>query len=76
MKAALLEQFGQPLRLTEMDRPTAKPSEVVVKMRTSGVCHSDLHNIAGDWSVVPELPIVPGHEGVGVVSRPAKRSPT
>lgn len=67
MKAALLESFGRPLNLTEIPRPTANYSEVVVKMKTTGVCHSDLHNIDGDWPFVPELPIVPGHEGVGVV---------
>lgn len=67
MKAALLESFGKPLRLAEIAKPVPGPSEVLVKMRTSGVCHSDLHNIEGDWSVVPELPIVPGHEGVGTV---------
>jgi len=67
LKAALLESFGKPLRLADLERPVAEPSEVVVRMKTSGVCHSDLHNIDGDWAVVPELPIVPGHEGVGTV---------
>jgi propanol-preferring alcohol dehydrogenase len=67
LRAAVLESFGAPLKLTEIERPAAKPSEVVVRMKASGVCHSDLHNIAGDWPFVPELPIVPGHEGVGVV---------
>lgn len=67
MKAAVLESFGSPLRITEIESPSPKPSEVVVRMKTSGVCHSDLHNIDGDWPFLPELPIVPGHEGVGVV---------
>jgi alcohol dehydrogenase, propanol-preferring len=61
------ESFGKPLRLAEIDAPATGASEVVVKTRTSGVCHSDLHNINGDWPFVPNLPIVPGHEGVGTV---------
>lgn len=68
MKAALLEAFGKPLRVAEVPRPVPERGEVVVKMSASGVCHSDLHNINGDWPFVPNLPIVPGHEGVGVVS--------
>ena len=67
MRAAVLESFGKPLSLKEIEQPEPRPWEVVVEMKTSGVCHSDLHNIAGDWAFVPELPIVPGHEGVGVV---------
>lgn len=72
MRAALLESFGEPLKLAEIERPAPSHSEVLVKMKTSGVCHSDLHNIDGDWPFVPELPIVPGHEGVGVVVEAGK----
>lgn len=67
MKAALLESFGKPLRLADIPIPSTGPSEVVVRVKTSGVCHSDIHNIDGDWPFVPELPIVPGHEGVAIV---------
>jgi alcohol dehydrogenase, propanol-preferring len=68
LKAAVLTSFGRPLEFRELPKPAPGPAEVTVKMKTSGICHSDLHNIEGDWSVLPELPIVPGHEGVGIVS--------
>jgi propanol-preferring alcohol dehydrogenase len=34
---------------------------------SSGVCHTDIHAAHGDWPVKPALPLVPGHEGVGLV---------
>ena len=34
----------------------------------SGVCHTDLHAVDGDWPVKPKLPFIPGHEGVGYVA--------
>jgi len=67
LKAAVLTTFGHPLEIREIPKPVVRNGEVMVRMKTSGICHSDLHNIEGDWSVVPELPIVPGHEGVGTV---------
>jgi propanol-preferring alcohol dehydrogenase len=41
---------------------------VLVKIEASGVCHTDLHAATGDWPVRPNLPFIPGHEGVGIVS--------
>jgi S-(hydroxymethyl)glutathione dehydrogenase/alcohol dehydrogenase len=41
--------------------------EVLVRMKASGVCHSDLHVLNGDWPMPPDRPIVLGHEGAGVV---------
>jgi propanol-preferring alcohol dehydrogenase len=42
---------------------------VVVKIETSGLCHTDIHAAHGDWPVKPTPPFVPGHEGVGIVER-------
>jgi propanol-preferring alcohol dehydrogenase len=39
-----------------------------VKIRSTGVCHTDLHAGDGDWPVKPSLPFVPGHEGAGMVA--------
>src|SRR5262249_31626540 len=36
---------------------------------TSGLCHTDIHAAHGDWPVKPNLPFIPGHEGVGIVDR-------
>lgn len=68
MKAAVLHEFNQPLQIEEVDIPMPGPGEIVVKMQASGVCHTDLHAIEGDWPVKPSPPFIPGHEGVGLVT--------
>ncbi|WP_367103754.1 alcohol dehydrogenase AdhP [uncultured Psychrobacter sp.] len=68
MKAAVLHEFNQPLQIEEVDIPTPGPGEIVVKMQASGVCHTDLHAVEGDWPVKPSPPFIPGHEGVGLVT--------
>jgi propanol-preferring alcohol dehydrogenase len=68
MKAAVVRTFGQPLAIEEIPVPEPAPGEVLVKIMTSGVCHTDLHAADGDWPVKPQLPFVPGHEGIGFVA--------
>jgi len=68
MKAAVVHKFGDPLQIEEMDVPEPKAGEILVNLQASGVCHTDLHAIEGDWPVKPKLPLVPGHEGVGYVA--------
>ena len=67
MKAAVVESFGAPLTIKEVEKPEVLPGTVRVKIAASGVCHTDLHAAHGDWPVKPTLPFIPGHEGVGVV---------
>jgi D-arabinose 1-dehydrogenase-like Zn-dependent alcohol dehydrogenase len=43
------------------------PDEVLVNIKYSGVCHTDLHAVNGDWPLPTKLPLVGGHEGAGVV---------
>lgn len=68
MKAAVARAFKAPLALEEVPIPTPGPGEVLVRIAASGVCHTDLHAIDGDWPVKPKLPLIPGHEGVGTVA--------
>lgn len=68
MKAAVLHEFHQPLQIEEVDIPTPGAGEIVVKMQASGVCHTDLHAVEGDWPVKPSPPFIPGHEGVGLIT--------
>jgi len=68
MKAAVVEQFGKPLVLKELDIPTPGPGQVLVKTEACGVCHTDLHARNGDWPLKPALPFTPGHEGIGIVT--------
>ena len=55
------------LRLEEIAVPEPGPDEVRVRIAASGVCHSDLHAVEGDWTPLPNLPLIPGHEVAGHV---------
>jgi propanol-preferring alcohol dehydrogenase len=75
MRAAVVTEFGAPLQVSELDLPTPGYGEALVKLETSGVCHTDLHAAHGDWPVKPQPPFVPGHEGYGTVgAQPAAAS--
>src|SRR5699024_4322962 len=49
------------------EKPTPGRGQALVKLISTGVCHTDLHAAEGDWPVKPSPPFVPGHEGVGIV---------
>ncbi len=68
MKAAVVRQFGKPLSIEEVPVPQPGPGEVLVKIVSTGVCHTDLHAADGDWPVKPGLSFIPGHEGAGIVA--------
>ena len=67
MNAAVVEAFGRPLVLREMDIPTPAAGEILIKTEACGVCHTDLHAANGDWPLKPTLPFIPGHEAIGRV---------
>jgi len=67
MKVAIVEEFGAPLKIVDHEIPTPGDGQVLVKMETSGLCHTDIHAWKGDWPVKPSLPFIPGHEGIGTV---------
>lgn len=69
MKAAVVSSFTAPLEIQERDVPEPGAGEVLVRLETSGLCHTDIHAAHGDWPVKPGLPFVPGHEGVGIVEK-------
>ena len=68
MQAAVVEQFGKPLVLKELEIPTPRRGEILIKTEACGVCHTDLHAANGDWPLKPGLPFTPGHEGIGIVT--------
>ncbi len=68
MKAAVVRAFGKPLAIEETEVKRPGRGELLVKVQASGVCHTDLHAIEGDWPVKPKLPLIPGHEGIGYVA--------
>jgi S-(hydroxymethyl)glutathione dehydrogenase/alcohol dehydrogenase len=66
--AAVLEQFAQPLNVTELDLAEPGPGEVLVRLEACGVCHTDMYTASGaDPSGY--APTVLGHEGAGIVER-------
>lgn len=67
MKAIVKVATGK-IELKEVPVPKPKGKEVLVKMETSGICHTDLHAVKGDWPVPTKENLIPGHEGVGIVA--------
>ncbi len=70
MRAMVLEKprpaEESPLTLREVASPGPKQGEIRVRVRCCGLCHTDLHTVEGDLTL-PKLPIIPGHQIVGVV---------
>jgi propanol-preferring alcohol dehydrogenase len=66
MRAMVLDRQREPLRLAELPEPVAGPGQVLLDVRACGVCRTDLHILDGDLAE-PKLPLVPGHQIVGVV---------
>ncbi|MFJ9733472.1 Zn-dependent alcohol dehydrogenase [Streptomyces sp. NPDC101171] len=64
--AAVFRAPDEPLTVERVTLPsTPPPGEVLVRLKASGVCHSDLHVLAGEWEV--PAPMILGHEGAGIV---------
>jgi propanol-preferring alcohol dehydrogenase len=66
MRAMVLDRQRQPLRLAELPEPAPGPGQVQLEVRACGVCRTDLHILDGELSE-PKLPLVMGHQIVGVV---------
>ncbi|TDC70725.1 Zn-dependent alcohol dehydrogenase [Actinomadura sp. GC306] len=66
MKVAVAHAAGRPLVIEDLPVPAVGPRDVLVRVTASGICHTDLNVIEGR-SALP-LPIVPGHEGCGIVA--------
>ena len=69
MKAAVVHDFTKVPHSDEVPTPEPGRGEVLVKVETSGLCHTDIHAAHGDWPVKPTPPFIPGHEGVGIVEK-------
>ena len=68
MRAAVLEEFGKPLAVQEVDLAEPKAGEVLVRLEACGVCHTDMYTASGaDPSGYS--PTVLGHEGCGIVEK-------
>lgn len=69
MKAAVLYGYNQEFRIEDVEKPKPKGNEVLIRVKGSGVCHSDLHLIKGEFAdqLPITFPFILGHEVSGVV---------
>jgi Zn-dependent alcohol dehydrogenase len=65
VRAALLRAAGTAVRVEDVDLEPPRSGEVLVRVEAAGVCHTELHYMAGEMRC--PLPVVLGHEGAGVV---------
>lgn len=65
--ALVYEKYNGHLQVKELPIPEPKSDELLIKIKYSGICHSDLHGWQGDWAEHCTLPMVGGHEGSGEV---------
>ena len=68
MRVMMLEEVRQPLRLKIVPVPEPNELQVLVKIIACGVCRTDLHIVDGELTH-PKLPLIPGHEIVGMVAK-------
>lgn len=68
MRAMVLERAGEPLKLVDLPIPEPKPGELLLKVLACGICRTDLHVVDGELTE-PRLPLVPGHQIVGLVEQ-------
>src|SRR5215469_831301 len=66
MRAMVLQKPGEALRLMEFPKPAPREGEVLLRVRACAVCRTDLHVVDGELKQ-PMLPLIPGHEIVGMV---------
>jgi propanol-preferring alcohol dehydrogenase len=66
MRAMVLDRAGEPLRASQIPRPSLTPGQVLLRVRACGICRTDLHLLDGDLTE-PKIPLVLGHQIVGTV---------
>ncbi len=69
MRAAVLQEYGEPLSIESVDAPD--PESVVVDVEACGICRSDWHGWQGDWDwlgIQPQPGRILGHEPAGTVA--------
>jgi len=76
MKAMILRSprpaKESPLEMTDLPLPEPGAEEIRLRVQACGVCHTDLHTVEGDLPL-PKLPVVPGHQVVGIVDAVGER---
>ncbi|CCX10586.1 Similar to Alcohol dehydrogenase 1; acc. no. P41747 [Pyronema omphalodes CBS 100304] len=65
--AQVFDKHNGPIELKQIPVPKPGPDQILINIKYTGVCHTDLHAWKGDWPLDVKLPLVGGHEGAGVV---------
>lgn len=76
MKAAVIQEFKQPLVLQDVPVPAPEADEVLIQVEACGICHSDLSIADNDWPQLKRMiktPLIPGHEVVGRVVKAGEK---
>lgn len=77
MKAMVLGAFRPaaegPLEMRDVPVPSIDPEDILIQVRCCGVCHTDLHAVEGELPGA-KLPLIPGHEVIGIVERVGERA--
>jgi len=68
MRAMVLNRPKVPLQLRDVPKPQPATGQLLVRVSTCAVCRTDLHIVDGELPY-PKLPLIPGHEIVGVIER-------
>ena len=63
-RAAVLEEYGQPLRILDVPIPKVGPGEILAKVELAGICGTDVHQSRGTLTIRPPLPNLQGHETI------------
>ncbi len=66
MKALIFETPNKPV-IADVPMPTINDTEVLVRTRTIGICHSDYELLAGRYIIPISYPVIPGHEWCGEI---------
>lgn len=64
-KAAVLEEYGKPLRIREVTIPEVERGGILVKVEMAGICGTDVHQQRGELTIKSPLPNIQGHETIG-----------
>ncbi|OQE15675.1 hypothetical protein PENSTE_c027G05609 [Penicillium steckii] len=65
--AQVVEKKGGPPIYKQIPVPKPGPDEILLNVKYTGVCHTDLHAMKGDWPLPLKMPLVGGHEGAGII---------
>jgi propanol-preferring alcohol dehydrogenase len=71
MRAMVLENMGEPLKMRMVSHPIPKDIEILIKVHACGICRTDLHVVDGELNE-PKLPLIPGHQIVGTIVEKGK----